>query len=170
MEYFHRARRHKPALFRKLCGYVTKLEYSDYNGYYWRALLFFYGLDPEDSETYSRNIGEYWNNIIVKKGGDYQTQDDYLNVKEDETEFIEERLCATFFRDTPLEAPLYLCEKDAICRPNVNIVKLLRTGQISNIKKPKVVPESVPCGRKRHIDTEPDRLVKTTRSWCHRDR
>ncbi len=152
MTRFHRDQKHKPVLFKNLCGYITKLEYSDYNGYYWRVLLFFYGLYPEDSETYSRNIGEYWNNIIVKKGGDYQTQDDYLNVKENGIELLEERLCATFFRDTPLEAALYLCEKDAICRPNVNIVKLLRTGQISNVKKPKVVPESVPRGRKRHID------------------
>ena len=154
MKHFHRARRHKPALFKKLCGYITKLEYSYYNGYYWRTLLFFNELSLDDVETYSRHIGEYWNKIVVKEGGDYLTKDDYLNVKEGQIELLEEHLCATFFRETTLDAAHYLCEKDAICRPNVSITKLLRTGQIRIAKKVKVVPESIPRGRKRLIDRE----------------
>ena len=154
MTHFHRARRHKPVLFKKLCGYITKLEYSNYNGYYWRTLLFFNELSLEDVQTHSRHIGEYWKKIVVKEGGDYLTQDNYLNVKEGKAEPLEEHLCAIFFSETPLDAARYLCEKDAICRPNVGIVKLLRTGQIRIAKKAKVMPESIPRGRKRHIDRE----------------
>jgi len=160
ISHFHHSRRHKPTLFKKLCGYIAKLEFSYYNGCYWRMLLFFHGLDPDDTHIYSRNIGEYWNNIIVKKGGDYLTQDDYLKVEEDGIELLENRLCATFFSEPPLDAARYLCEKDAICRPNVGIVKLLRTGQISTEKKAKVASEIVPRGRRRHIDRENIALLK----------
>ena len=73
---------------------------------------------------------------------------------------VEEKILSAFFNQNVLDAARYLCEKDSIIRPHVDIVKLLRTGQISNVKKPKVVPESVPRGRKRHIDPEQIALLK----------
>lgn len=153
MAHLHSARRHKPALFKNVFGYITKLEYSNYKGYYWRTLFFFNGLNSVDAHTHSEKIGEYWKEVIVKSEGHYQI----IKLSEGT---VEDTLRSAFFNQNVLDAARYLCEKDAIIRPHVDVVKLLRTGQISNVKKPKVVPESVPRGRKRHIDPEQIALLK----------
>ena len=72
MAHFYKTWRHKPALFGMLCGYITKLEFSYYRGYYWRTLFFFDGLNPVNAQEHLENIGHYWQEKIVGKEGDFK--------------------------------------------------------------------------------------------------
>jgi hypothetical protein len=154
MAHFYKTWRHKPALFGMLCGYITKLEFSYYRGYYWRTLFFFDGLNPVNAQEHLENIGHYWQEKIVGKEGDFKIATiENTTTKSHET-LIEKRIQSVFFNESAQEAAQYLCQKDAFIRPITKTNKLLRTGQINANTQPKVIPESVPRGRKPQIDAE----------------
>ena len=154
MAHFYKTWRHKPALFGMLCGYITKLEFSYYRGYYWRTIFFFDGLNPVNAQEHLENIGHYWQEKIVGKEGDFKIATiENTTTKSHET-LIEKRIQSVFFNESAQEAAQYLCQKDAFIRPITKTNKLLRTGQISANTQPKVILDSVPRGRKPQIDAE----------------
>ena len=154
MAHFYKTWRHKPALFGMLCGYITKLEFSYYRGYYWRTLFFFDGLNPVNAQEHLENIGHYWQEKIVGKEGDFKIARIENTTTESHETLIEKRTQSIFFNESAQQAAQYLCQKDAFIRPITDTNKLLRTGQISANTQPKVVTESAPRGRKPQIDAE----------------
>ena len=154
MAHFYKTWRHKPTLFGMLCGYITKLEFSYYRGYYWRTLLFFDGLNPINAQEHLENIGHYWQEKIVGSEGDFKIATIENTTAESHETLTEKQIQSVFFNESAMEAAQYLCQKDAFIRPITDTNKLLRTGQISSNTQPKVVSENAPRGRKPQIDAE----------------
>jgi hypothetical protein len=161
MQAFLSNRRHKPTIFKNFCGYVSKLEFSRENGFYFRNLLFFDSGEQESQLL--EKVSEYWIKTITKNVGYCKTKISCKN--ETEQDLIKN----LFFYQKDLFVNLeFLCKKDFLIKPKVNKkTKLITKGQIKKsipkMSLDKLTPIPVisnKAGRKKSINrTEFTQLV-----------